>query len=140
MTPLLAVISRNEDAFSEADQALAQQAAGLGARALLVPPLYHLLDDSPFWKLGAEWPASVAWISSLHPRPAEALLKARGVWRDGHRAFRLGAYPAPADCWAAVRAAFAFVNGSAPAAPAGGQAAVSFSAPYQGGAGGVGVR
>ena len=78
------------------EQALAGLCAAAGLEVLLAPHLYHVPEDSGLWKeLCGGLCAMRAFFTWLHPRPAEALLRRHGVWRDGDHAFCLGSRDTP---------------------------------------------
>jgi Pyruvate/2-oxoacid:ferredoxin oxidoreductase delta subunit len=49
---------------------------------VLIPPLYHLPEDSPLWEELAAVTSPVLLLSSLYPRPAEWLWRRHGLAGD----------------------------------------------------------
>jgi Pyruvate/2-oxoacid:ferredoxin oxidoreductase delta subunit len=64
-------------------QQLAEMLTSQGRRVLVVPDLYHLPDSDPLWAELRAWPGLLVVVTSLHARPAEWLLRERGVGAGG---------------------------------------------------------
>ena len=96
---LTAIVSRaggGDPRVNGIEQALAGLCAAAGLEVLLTPHLYHVPEDSGLWKeLCGGLCDMRAFFTWLHPRPAEALLRRHGVWRDGDQAFCLGSRDTP---------------------------------------------
>lgn len=76
------VISRSFDCSgpeTAKENALAKHCTALGADILIVPHIYHLPDSSEVWRLLSERAGLLVVVSWLHPRPAESLLRKRGI-------------------------------------------------------------
>lgn len=78
----LVVISRDGEADAQRrgkEDRVAAWCATAGAATYVMPPLYHLPDDSPLWAELAAWPGRVLLFTWLYARPGEWLLRAHGV-------------------------------------------------------------
>ena len=84
------------------EDALAKLFAERAAAAvLLLPHIYHIAEHDGVWDELAAIGEAVVCLSSLHPRPAEWLLKRHGIGRAGLTAFDMRAYESPEQCVAA---------------------------------------
>jgi hypothetical protein len=92
------VISRSLDAEGawELESSLAGLCAATpGLNALLVPHLYHLPKNSAVWEALDALEGRVVVFTWLHPRPAEWLLRARGISTDSVINFNLAKFNTP---------------------------------------------
>lgn len=95
------IISRH--AFTETrgiveEETLARRCAAAGYSVLLLPHLYHLAPDSPVWTRLRKLQGAVVLFSWLYPRPADSLLRARGIMASKWQCFDLGTYETVYNC------------------------------------------
>ena len=106
---LTIVISRSQNGDSYAadfESALSQRCANSFAReVLLTPHLYHIPEDSPIWTHLASLDTHIIFLSWLHPRPVEWLLKRHNTGNKGLTVINMSAYASPDECFAAVQSA-----------------------------------
>ena len=89
------IIARREDGeptCATFEQQLADLCAARGLDVLLIPDLYHIPEDSDIWNTLADLPGPVAAFASLHPRPAEWILRAHDVGEEDLHTLDLAAY------------------------------------------------
>ncbi len=65
---------------------------------LVVPHVYHLAEDDALWAKLGQADEPLLFLSWLHPRPAEWLLRRHGLGEAGLAALHLGAYKTPEQC------------------------------------------
>lgn len=82
-----------EDALAKL---FAEEAA---ASVSLLPHIYHIAENDDVWAELAAIDEAVVCLSSLHPRPAEWLLKRHGVGGAGLKTFRIGAFESAEQCF-----------------------------------------
>lgn len=68
-----------EGRSSDVETTTAEALSAAGFRVWVTPHLYHLSNQDPLWQKIAEFDGKIAVIAWIHPRPAEWLLRARGV-------------------------------------------------------------
>jgi hypothetical protein len=116
------------------EEPLAGLCAAAGFEVVLTPHIYHVPEESGLWeqlaKVGTDTVLDGqngicphfrrAFFTWLHPRPAEALLRRHGVWRDGDHAFCLGSRDTPEALFRDLRQAVSWSDAGSgkPGAPA----------------------
>ncbi len=105
MTDIL-VLFRARDEERQArdlEDALAGLCRAAGLDVVSAPHLYHVPEASGLWEELRRLPGPRAFATWLYPRPAEALLRFRDVWREGDSAFHLTAQATPEAIWGKLR-------------------------------------
>jgi Pyruvate/2-oxoacid:ferredoxin oxidoreductase delta subunit len=69
------------------------QCGARGLDCLVIPHLYHVADSSPLWKELSDRVDEAVLLCWLHPRPAEWLLRWRGIDCRGLTIFNLASFP-----------------------------------------------
>jgi NAD-dependent dihydropyrimidine dehydrogenase PreA subunit len=89
----------------ELETALAGLCRAAGLDVIFAPHFYHVPEGSGLWEELRRVPGPRAYATWIYPRPAEALLRFRDVWRDGDIAFHIAAENAPEAIWQELRRA-----------------------------------
>jgi Pyruvate/2-oxoacid:ferredoxin oxidoreductase delta subunit len=67
------------DVLSEMEEGIVRECLARGLDCFVIPPLYHVAENSPLWdELGKRVEPGILFCG-LHPRPAEWLLRRHGI-------------------------------------------------------------
>lgn len=95
------LISTNRNDRSETLAKLCADTLGLDT--ILLPPIYHISEDSDIWKSLKEINTPIVVLSDLHPKPVEWLLRKHNIGRQGICALNINAFDSPEGCFTALR-------------------------------------
>ncbi len=104
-------VRETSGALSAMEEAVVDRCREHGLDCLLIPHLYHLSESSHLWQDLAVRAARGVLLCWLHPRPAEWILRRRGIAHQGLSILDLGGF---SDADSAFAAALSAVQESVP--------------------------
>ena len=104
MSRPLIVISGHEtlETLNAFEQEVLERCCDKGFDCLLIPHVYHLPESSPLWEELAEHTGQRVFLSWLHPRPVEWILRRHPIDVEGLAIFNLSGFASPISAVMAV--------------------------------------